>query len=58
MTAPGPPAASNRARAANNEHNRKASELIRALLEANLSYVEMDRRLNRAGFKTARSGTF
>ncbi|GAB3902029.1 recombinase family protein [Spirosoma agri] len=49
---------SNRARAANNENNRKASELIRALLTANLSYVEMAKRLNRAGFKTARGGRF
>lgn len=51
-------AESNRARAATNENNRKASELIRALLAANLSYVEMARRLNRAGFKTARGGRF
>jgi len=51
-------AQSNRARAAANENNRKASELIRALLTANLSYVEMARRLNRAGFKTARGSCF
>ena len=51
-------AESNRARAAGNENNRKASELIRALLEAQVSYVEMARRLNQAGFKTARGGTF
>lgn len=51
-------AQSNRARAATNENNRKASELIRALLTANLSYVEMAKRLNRAGFKTARGGRF
>ena len=51
-------AESNRARALTNENNRKASELIQALLAANLSYVEMARRLNRAGFKTARGGSF
>ncbi|MFD2938236.1 recombinase family protein [Spirosoma flavum] len=51
-------AESNRARAASNENNRKASELIRALLGAKLSYVEMARRLNRAGFMTARGGRF
>ncbi|MCK8496089.1 recombinase family protein [Spirosoma sp. RP8] len=51
-------AQSNRDRAANNENNRKASELIHALSVANLSYVEMARRLNRAGFKTARGGHF
>lgn len=51
-------AASNRARAATNEHNRKASELIRALLAVKLSYSEMARRLNGAGFKTARGGPF
>lgn len=51
-------AEANRNRAASNENNRKASELIRALLDAKLSYVEMARRLNRAGFKTARGGSF
>lgn len=51
-------AESNRNRAATNENNRKASELISALLEAKVSYVEMARRLNRAGFKTARGMAF
>lgn len=51
-------AASNRARAASNENNRKASELIRALVKVKLSYVEIAKRLNRAGFKTARGGSF
>ena len=51
-------AASNRNRAATNENNRKAAELIDALIAAQLSYVEIARRLNRAGFKTARGGHF
>jgi len=48
----------NRQRAADNEHNRKATELIVALRAANISYLEIARRLNRAGFKTARGGSF
>jgi hypothetical protein len=51
-------AQSNRNRAVSNENNRKASELISALLEAKVSYVEMARRLNRAGFKTAKGSSF
>lgn len=51
-------AATNRSRAASNEHNRKASELIGALLVAQLSYAEIARRLNGAGFQTARGSTF
>lgn len=51
-------AESNRLRAATNENNRKASELIQALTQAKVSYAEIARRLNRAGFKTARDGTF
>ncbi|MFD1141123.1 recombinase family protein [Larkinella insperata] len=51
-------AQTNRERAMTNENNRKASELVSALLAINLSYVEIARRLNRAGFKTARGGSF
>lgn len=47
-------AATNRHRATINEHNRKAGELIGALLAAGLSYTEIAKRLNRAGFLTAR----
>jgi len=46
-------AESNRKRALLNEHNRKATELIGALVTAKLSYVEIAHRLNRAGFRTA-----
>ena len=51
-------AQANRQRAADNRHNRKATELIRALLEAGLSYTEIARRLNGAGFLTARGCRF
>lgn len=51
-------AQANRSRALTNDNNRKASELISALLATKLSYVEIARRLNRAGFHTARGGTF
>ena len=51
-------AKANRQRAADNEHNRKASELIGALLKAGLSYTEIAKRLNRAGFLTARGCVF
>jgi DNA invertase Pin-like site-specific DNA recombinase len=51
-------AQSNRQRAADNEHNRKATELIKALRAANVSYLEIAHRLNRAGFKTAQGGNF
>jgi len=51
-------AASNRSRAANNENNCKATELINALVRSNLSYVAIATRLNRAGFLTARGCAF
>ncbi|GAB3570547.1 recombinase family protein [Spirosoma luteolum] len=51
-------AESNRRRAADNEHNRKATELIRALRAAGLSHLAIAQRLNRAGFVTARGGQF
>jgi DNA invertase Pin-like site-specific DNA recombinase len=51
-------AEANRQRAASNDHNRKAGELIRALLEAGLSYTEIAKRLNGAGFLTARGSQF
>lgn len=51
-------AASNRHRALTNENNRKATELISALLAANLSYLAIARRLNQAGFRTARGCDF
>ena len=51
-------AASNRNRAATNENNRKATELIGALLDAKWSYAAIARRLNRAGFRTARGCVF
>jgi DNA invertase Pin-like site-specific DNA recombinase len=49
---------SNRKRGLTNENNRKATELSRALVMINLSYGEIARRLNGAGFQTARGGTF
>ncbi|RCR67117.1 MULTISPECIES: recombinase family protein [Larkinella] len=51
-------AESNRKRGLTNENNRKATELIRALVMINLSYGEIARRLNGAGFQTARGGNF
>lgn len=48
----------NHQRASSNEHNRKATELIGALLEAGLSYTEIAKRLNRSGFLTARGCAF
>ncbi|MGM9511652.1 recombinase family protein [Larkinella sp. GY13] len=49
---------SNRKRAEENENNRKATELIRALVMMKLSYAEIARRLNGAGFQTAQGGNF
>ena len=51
-------AQSNRDRAKDNGNNRKASALIQALLASHLSYIEIARQLNRAGFKTARGCAF
>lgn len=51
-------AQSNRQRAIDNEHNRKAMELIRALRAAKVSYLAIAERLNRAGFKTAQGHSF
>ena len=51
-------AQANRQPAADNRHNRKATELTRALLEAGLSCTEIARRLNGAGFLTARGCLF
>lgn len=51
-------AQSNRNRALQNENNRKATELISALELAGLGYAAIARRLNGAGFRTARGGEF
>lgn len=51
-------AQTNRNRSLSNENNRKAIALIKALMSAKLSYVEIANQLNQAGFKTARGCQF
>jgi DNA invertase Pin-like site-specific DNA recombinase len=51
-------AATNRNRALLNEHNRKATALVSALRTAGLTYAAIARRLNEAGFYTARGKAF
>lgn len=45
-------------RAASNENNRRATSMVAIMRQAGKNFSEISRELNRAGFRTARGGTF